>query len=196
MRLSLRTRRAATLALALLLFAPTLGGCFYSRELAQTRRALERSSPGTDIDTEFAFTAGPNTLRFAEWVLSVTETDDQEERDDIDRAREYLRQVRRVRVGIYHIDRFGSRPAPFEPEALDRFGKRGWELALSAEEDGERAWVLYREAWGRISDMFVLIQDDRDLVMVRIDGRLDDLLRLALEDYGEFDTLIDFDFGG
>jgi hypothetical protein len=178
----------------ILLFAlPAVSGCFYSRELAQTRKALERQHPGMDLDTRFTVTFGPRTMRFTDWVLHNIDGANGDSDDDVRRARAYLREVRSVKVGIYHVDRFGSQPASFEPGALDRFDGRGWTLAVAAEDRGDRAWVMYREGWGRITDMFVLAQDDRDLVVLRLEGRLDNLLRLALEDYATFDSLIEID---
>lgn len=162
--------------LALLLFVLPLSGCFYSREIAQTRRDLERHYPEADFDREVVVSLGPLSLRTLGWVAGLADD------EDADLARQYLREVRRVKVGVYKTAYLPDLDA-FDPPALRRFHRDGWELAVQVREDDEAVWLFYKDRGGAVRDLYAVVLSDEELVLARIRGRLDRLLARALEDH-------------
>lgn len=169
-----RLGTAACLGLVLL----TTSGCLYSREIAHTRRQIERAVDA-DLDREVVFVVGPLGMRAVRWATGLSHDDDVRELHD------YLRLVRRVKVGVYRVDHAPA-IAGLQPETLARFERRGWEVAVRYRDGEEAGWILYREHRGTVRDLFVVTLDDEDLVLARLQGRLDALLSRALEEDGDW----------
>jgi len=167
--------KTTTSRLFLLLSILMLSGCMYSREISHIRRDIEREFPGAEFDREFVVSIGPGFLDTVGWLAKRV--------DDYDARRigDYLHEIRHVKVGVYSTQRL-----PFEGdlelESLQRFSKNGWELAVKFRDEHEIVWVLYREWYDEVRDMFILVLDDEDLVIVRIEGYLNRLLEKIVDD--------------
>jgi len=177
-------RRPAVTIIAGLVLVTSLSGCFYSREMARTRYDIERVNPGMDFKRGVSMNLGPFSLRLARWILRRVDDDDAWE------ASEYLSEVRRVKAGIYprrdnggELDRMPT---------LKRFERRGWELAVRANEDGESVMIYYRERNDTVSDMFAVVVSEDELVVARIEGRLNRLLEKAMSDHNAIHELTGF----
>ena len=166
-------RTVAVVALVALLCS----GCFYSREIAQTRRDLERAYPEAEFDREMMVNLGPLSIRTARWILHWMDED-----DDVAMARSYLGEVRRVKVGLYKTE-FLPDLGDFDPPALRRFRQDGWELAVQVHEDDEAVWLFYKPGRRGIRDLYAVVLTEEELVLARLRGRLDRLVRRALEDH-------------
>lgn len=172
--------------LLVLLCAFIASGCIYSREIAQTRRDLERSAPEARFEREMVVNLGPISLRTLGLVGGLVDGDD----EDVAMARRYIEEIRRVKVGVYRVERAPDLDR-FDPLALRRFQRDGWELAVKNFEDGEAVWVFYKERKGHIRDLYAITLSDDELVLARIRGRLDRLLAKVLEDHYALDTLVE-----
>ncbi|MCB0720266.1 MAG: DUF4252 domain-containing protein [Bacteroidetes bacterium] len=181
-----RPVRIGSAVLAGLLLVTSLSGCFYSREMARTRHDIERVNPGLDFKRGMSMNLGPFSLRLARWILRRVDDEDAWE------ATEYLSEVRRVKVGIY--PRRDSRGELSRMPTLRRFESRGWELAVRANEEGESVMIYYRERHDTVSDMFAVVVSDDELVVARIEGRLNRLLEKAMSDHSAIHDLTGFDF--
>lgn len=171
----------------LLVFAVFASGCIYSREISQTRRDLERSDPGARFEREMVVNLGPISLRTLGLVGGLVDGGD----EDVAMARRYLREIRRVKVGVYRVEQAPDLHA-FDPPALRRFQRDGWELAVkNQDEQGEVVWVFYKERKGHIRDMYAIMLSDEELVLARVRGRLDRLLARVLEDHYALDSLVE-----
>lgn len=160
--------------LALLLLLLPLTGCLYSREMARTRHAVEQHT-GADLDRQVVFTIGPLGLRTVGWMAGLSGD------DEVALARTYLRDVRRVKVGVYEVEAPGLLDGTAFPP-VRRLERRGWETLVRVREDDEAVWVLYRERKGRIRDLYVVALDDEELVLARVKGRLDRMVARALHE--------------
>ena len=58
-------------------------------------------------------------------------------------------------------------------------------------DEQEIVWVLYREWYDEVRDMFILVLDDEDLIIVRIEGYLNRLLQKIVEDETYATRLLD-----
>lgn len=161
--------------LLLLLACLMLSGCMVSREISHVRRDIEREFPGAEFDKEFVISVGPGFFNTVGWLA--------ERVDDYDARRiaDYLSEIRRVKVGVYRTEQL-----PYEGDlelaSLRRFNENGWELAVKVRDEDELVWVLYREWYDEVRDMFILVLDDENLVIVRVEGYLNRLLEKIVED--------------
>lgn len=169
------SRTALLSILLLLMFASPLAGCFYSRELSHTRRDLERQIPHARFDRTVTFNLGPATLHALRWMLGAVP----EDAEEVHLARDYLGDIERVKVGIYHTDHLPSL-SELDLPRLPRFERGRWEVALKHQDDREVTWLLYRERDNMVHDMYVVVLSDEELVLVRFEGHLNRLLKRAV----------------
>ena len=169
--------RTLLLTLAVLTLAMPLSGCFYSREIAHTRRAIERHT-GAEFDRQVVVSIGPRTLRTLGWMVGLAPD------DEARMAQDYLHEIRRVKVGVYRAEYLPDLDDVALPLG-DRFERDGWEVAVQAREGGESMWLLYREYDDEVRDLYVFVLDDENLVLARINGHLNRLFARAMEDHLE-----------
>jgi hypothetical protein len=170
----MRTRLHLTLLALFVLTAP-LAGCFYSREIAHTRRDIERAT-GVDFDRGLMVSLGPVSLRTLGWISGLVP--EQEAR----MARDYLREITRVKVGVYHTDLGFARDGA-DLGSLPRFEDQGWEVAVRFRDEETLGWVLYREHRDTVRDVYVVMVTDEELVLARVQGHLNRLLSRVMEDH-------------
>ena len=168
-------RTAQRLPLVALLALFTLTGCFYSREIAHTRRDIERA---TDVDFErgVVVSLGPLSLRTLGWITGLVPE------EDAQMARDYLREISRVKVGVYHTD-YGFSLDGVDLASLPRFEEKGWQVAVRFRQENEMGWVLYREHRDTVRDLYVVVLADEELVLARVQGHLNRLLARVMEDH-------------
>ncbi|NBC17624.1 MAG: DUF4252 domain-containing protein [Bacteroidetes bacterium] len=162
--------------LALLLFVLPMTGCFYSREIAQTRRDIERDLPGADFEREVVVNLGPLSLRTLRWFTGLSED------DDARHARLLLRDLRRVKVGVYRNERALASLEAVDLPQLRRLERDGWEPAVVLRERDEVVHVYYREHRGTVRDLYVVALAEDELVLARLRGHLGRVLARALQD--------------
>lgn len=161
--------------LPLLLCLPLLTGCFYSREMVGTKRAIERELPDVELDREVTLSVGPLALRFTRFVTGFVRD------EDAQMARAYLRDISRVKVGVYDVAYLPTLD-DFDPMRLRRF-RDDWEVAVKVREDDQFVWVLYRPERDTVRDLYVLVLSEDELVMARVKGHLNRLVARVMEDH-------------
>lgn len=171
--------------LILLLGSLATSGCFYSREISHVKRDIERQYPDIEFERGVSVNLGSGTLRSLGWLARRVPE------EEAQLASAYLQQIQHIKVGYYPIAYLPSLDEDgLDLPALDRFENEGWEVAVKVRDDDELVWVLYRERFDTVRDIYVLVLSDEELVVATIRGRLDQLLELAIEDYGEFDQIV------
>ncbi len=177
-------KRLATTLIPVLVLALTASGCFYSREMVRVKRDIERTYSNVEFDRGISMRFGPGTLRTLGWLARrVPEEESQ-------MASDYLREIKSIKVAYYPVDRMPPLDEVDTP-MLRRFERAGWEVAVKVREDDDLVWVLYRERFDTVRDLYVVVLSDDELVMASINGHLDRLFRLALEDHNAFIDEID-----
>ncbi len=177
-------KRSSLIPLILLTVAVSLTGCVYSREIAQTRRDLERHYPGADFDHQITINLGPRTLHTFGWLAGLAPE------PEAQMARDYLYEIDRVKVGIYQVKSLPDLD-DFDPPALRRFEDDGWEMAVKVHEDDEIVWVLYREHYDQVRDIYTIVLTDEELVLVRVNGHLNRLLEKVVDDHYHLLNFVD-----
>ena len=152
-----------------------LSGCVVSREISQVRNDIEDEFPGARFDKQVVLSIGPGLFRTLGWIAR------QANDEDAYRAAEYISEMRRVKVGVYRTEHLPDGGTP-DLDSLRRFERNGWMTAAKVHDDDEHVWVMYRERYNEIRDMFILVLDSSDLVIVRVEGDLNDIVERAAAD--------------
>jgi hypothetical protein len=167
----------AVVIAVLLGIAGLSSGCLWAPHLADLRKEIQRQLPGVSFEKEVELTLGPVSLALARMVTRMV--------PDARDASGYLRDVSRIELAVYNAE---SMPSSFNLAMPDRLKKmqsdEGWEMAVKMREKDEVVWVLYRIEDEKIKELYVIVLDDEELVMVRAQGKLERLLARALRDSG------------
>lgn len=154
-------------------------GCLWAPELDRVRQEIENQIPGARFHREFAISLGPISLGIMKTVAKFAPVDDE--------ARIYLKEIRKMRVAIYEVENVPSDVNLEIPERLQRLvSSEGWEIAAKLRDDGEAVWVLYRSEEGAIEEMYVIVMGRDELVLVRVEGKLDRLFEKAMAEHVDF----------
>jgi hypothetical protein len=163
---------------AFLLLATT--GCFSaSRDFRGVSKAMAESLD-TTVEAGPQFKLGRGPLFLARTVLGCIEDGD----EDVEMARNLLRDLHRVEVGTYGLREGGKKSAPGQVlAALDTaMTKRGLEPVVRHQGQGELACVYVQVKGERIRQLYVVALGRTDLNVVRIQGRLDQMVARALRE--------------
>ena len=168
----MKTANWAIFFAAAVLFAGS--GCAYTSEIAKTRHEIEREY---DIDTEtgVVISLGPGLFHTAGFLAKFADD------EDAQLASRLAYGIRRIKAGVYPIDYISDHAEMDIPE-MDVFQRRDWQVALKVEDYNEVGWILYRERRNRVRDMFVVVVAEEEMVLVRLQGNLTELLDVALDE--------------
>lgn len=150
-------------------------GCLYSREISHVRNSIERAFPGADFDRKMVLSVGSFWMRTSSWILGMTGDQDAENISG------YLSDINRVKIGVYDTENLPEERG--SGVLFDDLVDHGWEPAVQVRDEQGHVWILYRSHRNRIRDAFVIVLDDEQLVIARVDGHLDRLIQKAMEDY-------------
>jgi hypothetical protein len=146
-----------------------------SPSLRDLRRAVESTATPCRLAVDEELSLGPMKLWFARRVVAMV--------DDVDpEAKAILAGLRRVEVGSYRITgetRECSIPGRLESDLVED----GWIRSVHVRDGGNRSLVLHRpDDDGGIAAMLVVDIDGRSVDMVRLEGRIGDVLAAAIAD--------------
>lgn len=174
-----RNRRALTVIVITVLIA-VIGastGCLWAPDLAMVRKDIERQLPGVSFEKEIELTLGPISLAFARLVTRMS--------PDAQDASGYLRDVSRIELAVYNTEDMPPATSVEMPKRLQKMQEsEGWELAVRVRDDHDLAWILYRIDNDTVKELYVVVVSEKELVMVKAEGRLERLVARALTDSG------------
>lgn len=170
-----RVMRIVT-GLLIVLVAAASSGCVVSREISRTRHVVEQAFPGSEFDRKIVLSVGSFWMRTSSWILGMT--DDAEANN----ASDYLSDIDRIKIGVYKTEVLPESGLTGTPMLRDLI-EDGWEPAVQVGDEEGHVWVMYRARRNQIRDAFVIILDDEELVIARLDGHLDRLVQRAVRDH-------------
>jgi len=129
------------------------------------RRDIARST-GYEYSCEMGLTIGRIGLAVARMAL-----------DEEDEELRLLEGLTKVQVGIYQVE---SRPRKPGDLKLGRTHLANWEPMANVKEDDEDVMVLLKRKKGQVREMLVVVSDRDELTIVRMKGRLDQVLEKAV----------------
>lgn len=174
---SLKSAAAPVAIVLLVAIAGISAGCMWAPDLAMVRKDLERQLPGVSFDKEIELTLGPVSLAFARLMTGVsTDTRD---------FGGYLKDVSRIELAVYKTEDMPPTRTLIMPARLQKMQEsEGWEMAVRMRDDDELCWVLYRLDNDSVKELYVVIMNDKELVLVKAEGKLERLVARALSDSG------------
>lgn len=159
-------------------------GCLYSREIAHMRRSIEDQYPDAQFDRQVVVSVGPLSMQTLTWIAGLVPD------EEAQLARDLIRNIRRVQVGVYNVEGLHSVDG-VELERLERFEKDGWQLAVKAREEDGAVWLFYNERRGDVRDLYLLALDDENLVIARVRGSLRNILQAVMADQRRLFRIVD-----
>lgn len=164
--------RTVTIILLVTVLAP---GCLWAPELDHVRKDIESQIPGAVFNREFAISLGPLSLGLLRLVAALAPVEDDE--------RAYLKDISKVKVAVYEIDNMPREPRIEVPRRLRKLlDDKGWDIAVRMRDDGETVWVLYKARDDEVRQMYVVVMDEEELVLARVEGHLDRLFERAVSE--------------
>jgi len=165
----------SVLVVVMLAAVLTVGsGCIWTPELTRVKNDIENQIPNAHFEKEFSLSLGPLALGFARLATRfVPDTYD---------ARDYLKDVRRVQVAVYNTTSMPPVGNVRVPERLSRMAELGWEVAVKVREENELVLVMYRVEDESVRDLYVVVLNTTELVIVKASGHLERLVARALRE--------------
>jgi hypothetical protein len=168
---------APALVAALIAVAVMSLGCMWAPGLSQVRRDLERQLPGARFEKDVELSMGPVSLAFARLFTNMV--------PDARQASGYLKDVSRIELAVYDADHIPSPKGVKMPRRLQQLvTNEDWEMAVRIRDKGELGWILYRTDDERIKELYVVLLNQDELLMVRAEGNLERLVARALSETG------------
>ncbi len=172
------TWRVIVAGLILVPVAMMSSGCVTARTASHVTSVLENEIPELSLDREFGLTLGRISLSMVRTVLRMTDDEDSEE------ALMFLKGVRRAEVGVYRVT------APYSTDSVPqlasigrRFTRDGWSNIVRTRDDGDHTWIYSKtDPEGDLRGLLVVDLADDELVVVRLDGNLQEALENAASD--------------
>jgi len=146
----------------------------WTPELSRVKNDIEAQLPDAKFDKEFSLSLGPIALSFARLVTKLV--------PDANQASDYLRDVSRVQVAVYSTESLPPVHKIRMPDRLQRMSDDDWETAVKVREEDSVVWVMYKIDKDTIRDLYVVVLNDEELVIVKARGQLDRLLARALSE--------------
>lgn len=128
------------------------------------RRDISRST-GTTYTREVGLTLGRVGLAVARMAL-----------DEDDQELKVLKGLTKIQVGVYQVE---SRPDDPGEMELGQITMASWEPMMNLKEGDEDVLILLKRKKGQVREMLVVVNESDELVIVRMKGRLDQVLEEA-----------------
>lgn len=159
-------------------------GCLAATQLEDLGWDIAGAFPHSHFSKELSLSLGPASLGMIRFATGFSE----DGRD----ARRYLTGVRKIELVVYNVDLLRSYDAvKVAAQVGELIEKAGWQTVVKSREKNDLAWILYREADGIVRDLSITSVDERELVLIRISGRLNDLFDKAMQDHKSLTGIID-----
>jgi hypothetical protein len=162
----------------LLLAAAALAACAEVPSADRVCWEIERQLPGSSFERTEHLRLGRLSLGLLHWLAGF----------DHDRADQnsiaMFRAISNVEIATYKVRSLPSPEAVRLPESVEqRLRDAGWTTLLRSEEKTDHAWIFYRgDGPKAIRDLYIVALDRKELSLIRVSGRLDQVMARALAD--------------
>ena len=164
--------------ITVLLLTQFLTGCFsVNTNFKQIRNHLFESMD-LQYEREIEFAVGPAGLLFAGMVIKFSDADPMA--DDV------VRQISRVQVGIYNNESGDEFDASFSSlkGLVDIMSDKDWECIVRTKSRYEMTSVFVRYDGDFLNQIFVVTLNDKELILVEVNGDLAEIAEIAIREKG------------
>ncbi len=157
-------------------------GCFgVNTEFRSIRNSLLQNNK-EDFDRTFELSIGQAGMLLAGMFIRMAD----ESEHNIDQM---LAQVSRVQIGVYELEDPADRQNVNCREMLTsvetQMKNEGWHYIVKTRDNNEIAAVFIRDnILDEFSEMFVVAFSNKELVLVHLNGDLDNLIQIAIREHG------------
>jgi hypothetical protein len=151
--------------------------CIPRYEFLDVATSVRTSMYPTRVEKKFKLRLGSPML----WVARLIST----QVTDSSEMAEYLGEINNVQVGIYDVKRAGPNAAQALPEEADHgLMERGWEPFVRLRDHAQQVNLFYKPINDRIAGVYAVVLSEDTLVIVEIQGQLDNLIEKAIQQHG------------
>jgi hypothetical protein len=169
---------AASLGLVLSL---SLTGCFTDPDIDEVVDAVSWELEPARLDTEVELRFGGGTLGLARMLCGFV--DDCEEYQDI------IAGIDEVHLGVYNVEgsSYDSR-LRLSDELREDLEYDGWQVVMTSYDEDESVFVMAQVDEDNLNGMYVVAYEGDELVVIRLEGELEESLHAAVRRDGSFMT--------
>jgi hypothetical protein len=165
-----------TLLVCFALLVTFVVGLFWVPDLDAVSKQIAQQIPGAHLDKQFAISLGPASFGFVGAVARII--------PGTKVARSFLSEIRGVKIAVYEIENMPDDFVLDTPSKLQGLLEEDdWELAVRCRDGGESVWILYRSKGDAVTDFFIVVAENDELVLVRIRGRMDRLIAKVMDEH-------------
>ena len=158
-------------------FILTVTGCVFTPGLDRIQRIVAQEIEPATMKTQVKLNLGPIAISLARVVTGFTNVEEE--------VLDYLSCIKRVEVNVQEITGLSSLRSIRWPKSIeDKLEREGWEILVKAREEDEIVLVLYKSRKKTVRSLYVVSLNPDELVLVKVEGRLDTLVTRALENHG------------
>jgi hypothetical protein len=162
---------------ALLVSTSLLAGCGGSPTVSEVRWEFERRFPEARFEPEEHVHLGRFAMGLLHGVAGLAAAHDEDDREGV----EIFRQIHSVDFASYKVRNLPDLDRLAADARFERDLKRsGWSRMIRTREATESTWVYVRGDEDSLRSLFVVSLDKDELTLVRVDGRLDKMLAMAM----------------
>ena len=154
-------------------------GCYRSERLERMGYEILDACPDARFKKDMSLSLGGVSWGILKSIALSVEKDDPE-------VRAYIRGLSKIELVIYKARGIAKDDARLIGEIVKSQLDEDWNLMIKVVDDKDLAWIHYRGDDKRIREMQITAYDGEEFVIVRLSGRLDKIMEVALEDHGSF----------
>ena len=159
------------------LILPLISGCVFTPDLDRIQRIVAQEIEPATMKTQVKLNLGPVAMSVAKLVTGFANVEEE--------VQDYLSCIRRVEVNVQEISGLSSLRSIRWPKGIERkLEHDGWETLVKAREENEIVLVLYKTHRKTVRSLYVVCLNPDELVLVKVEGKLDTLVTRALENHG------------
>ncbi len=167
------------IALAVLALALLNSGCYRAVRLERMGHEIADACEGAHFKKDVSLSLGGLSWGILKSIAMAAEKDDPE-------VRAYVGSLDKIEIVVYKAQGISKDDARPIGEVVKSWLDDDWSLMVKTLEADDMAWIHYREDKGGIREMQIAAYDGDEFVIVRLSGRLDEMMEIAVEDHGGF----------
>ena len=144
-------------------------GCKTSAEFNHIENSIRNEISPANLDTDFKFSIGWLSKRIACSFMD-------------DEADVYLKEIKKVQVGIYKISNSDRSDSFRIPDNVKQcMLNKGWEpFVYVRDKGGENVSIYFRQLSEEVASIYVIALEPRELVIVEFSGKLNKILEKTI----------------
>lgn len=147
-----------------------LSGCITNPDLEDVPGIFSQEFKPAKLETKVKLELGPSLLSLAKFGVNLTDSE----------ARGYLSDIRKIELEVYEVSGLPSLNKVWE-KVTRRMAQEGWQIMVKSRDKNEISLIFYRLKKKGKGWLYLINLDQTELVLVKIEGKLERLIEKALQ---------------